>query len=117
MEHRNIKTGRKINFRSKQEIIRLLKEFETIRDTTSVAAFCKSHGIPSGTFYTWQKHRREGKYATQGKFIAFSVEEPIASAPPLPKVFASLCVGALTINLHQQVEADYIGSLLNKYKG
>ena len=30
MEHRNIKTGRKINFRSKQEIVRLLKEFEMI---------------------------------------------------------------------------------------
>ncbi len=117
MEHRNIKTGRKINFRSKQEIIRLLKEFEIIRDTTSIASFCKSHDIPSGTFYTWQKHRREGKYATQGKFIELSAEEPIAAAPPLPKVFASLCVGNLIINLHQQVEADYIGSLLNKYKG
>ena len=117
MQHQNIKMGRKINFRSKHEILRLLKEFEIIKDTTSVAAFCKLHGVPSGTFYTWQKHQRDGKYATQGKFIELSVEEPISSAPPLPKVFASLCVGALTINLHQQVEADYIGSLLNKYNG
>ncbi len=41
MEHRNIKTGRKINFRSKQEIIRLLKEFEIIRDSTSVRYFSR----------------------------------------------------------------------------
>jgi hypothetical protein len=73
--------------------------------------------VPTGTFYTWQKHQHQGKYASQGKFIALSVEEPIKSAPALAKVFASLCVGSLTINLHHHVEADYIGSLLNKYNG
>ncbi|MFC3560281.1 IS66 family insertion sequence element accessory protein TnpA [Pedobacter jamesrossensis] len=117
MEHRNSKAGRKINFRSKHEIIKLLEEYEITRNTISVAAFCKSHGVPSGTFYTWQKHRRQGKYPAQGKFIELSVEESILSSPPSPTFFASLCLGALTINLHQQVEADYIGSLLNKYKG
>ncbi|WP_025146567.1 IS66 family insertion sequence element accessory protein TnpA [Pedobacter jeongneungensis] len=117
MDYQNINTGRKIIFRSKQEILRLLKEFETIKDSTSVAAFCKSHGVPSGTFYTWQKHQRDGKYVTQGKFIELSVEEPIIPVPSLPKVFASLCIGDLKINLHQQVEADYIGLLLNNYKG
>lgn len=91
MEHRNSKAGRKINFRSKQEIIRLFEEYEVIKHTTSVAAFCKSNGVPSGTFYTWQKHQRQGKYPSQGKFIELSVEEPIEFAPPLPKVFASLC--------------------------
>ncbi|RYF13255.1 MAG: hypothetical protein EOO42_19040 [Flavobacteriales bacterium] len=116
MEHRNSKAGRKINFRSKQEIIRLLEEYAVIKHTTSVSAFCKSHGVPSGTFYTWQKHQRQGKYPSQGRFIELSVDEPIEVAPPLPKVFASLCVGELTINLHQHVAADYICSLLNMYK-
>lgn len=116
MEHTSRKARRKINFRGKHEIIKLLEEYEIARNTISVAAFCKSHDVPSGTFYTWQKHLRQGKYPARGKFIELSVEEPIQATPPVPALFASLSIGPLTIQLHQQVSADYIGSLLNKYK-
>jgi len=77
--------------------------------------FCKNHDVPTGTFCTWQRYRRQGKYAVHGKFIALSVEPvpTIAATAPLP-VFASVSSGTLTIQMHQYVAPDYILSLLDK---
>jgi len=79
--------------------------------------FCKDHDLPTGTFCTWQRYHRQGKYSVHGKIIALSVEPvpPIATAAPLP-VSASVSSGTLTIQLHQYVTPDYIQSLLDKPK-
>lgn len=116
MEQPQIKPRRVVRFRSKQEIIHLLQEYEASKQHTSLVKFCKDHGLPTATFYTWQKYRREGKYAIQGKFIELTMEPVPAATLPTPVIFASLSSGALTIQLHQYVEPGYIKSLLGKQK-
>lgn len=117
MELQPIKQRRAVRFRSKQEIMDLLEKYESLKKRTSLIKFCKDYAVPTATFHTWLKHRRTGKYAVQGKFIALSVEpvSTITPAVPLP-VFASVSSGNLTIQLHQYVAPDYIQSLLDNPK-
>lgn len=117
MEHPENKARRSPRLRSKQEIMNLLGEYEVSRHHTSLVKFCKDHQVPTGTFYTWQRYQREGKYSDKGKFI----EIPLDSVPVVKEnagvVFASLSSGELTIQLHQYVEPGYIKALLGKQKG
>lgn len=117
MELPPIKPRRAVRFRSKQEIMNLLEKYESLEKQTSLIKFCKDHAVPTATFHTWLKHRRSGKYAVHGKFIALSIEpvSPVTAAAPLA-VFASVSSGELTIQLHQYVAPDYIKSLLYKQK-
>lgn len=116
MEHPENKPRRTLRLRSKQEIINLLREYEKSRQHTSLVKFCKDHQVPTGTFYTWQRYQREGKYSDKGKFI----ELPLDSVPLVKEntvaVFASLSSGELTIQLHQYVEPGYIKALPGKQK-
>jgi hypothetical protein len=119
MEFQKIKPRRAICFRSKQVIIGLLEKYESLKGKTSQVQFCKDHDVPFGTFYTWLKYRREGKYSSEGRFIALSVEPMVAPAEalrPIP-VFASVSSGELTVQLHEFVSPDYSLSLLNKCQG
>jgi len=50
---------------------------KSLQGKTSPVQFCKDHDVHLGTFYTWQRYRREGKYKAEGRFIALSVE-PLA---------------------------------------
>jgi len=118
MEFQKIKPRRAVCFRSKQVIIGLLEKYESLKGKTSPIHFCKDHDVPVGTFYTWLRYQRQGKYKAQGRFIALSVE-PIAKtkvSAPIP-VFASVSSGELTVQLHEFVSRDYILSLLNKGQG
>ena len=117
MELQPIKPRRALRFRSKQEIIHLLEKYESVKKHTNMTKFCKNHDVPTGTFCTWQRYLRQGKYSVHGKFIALSVEPvpPIAAAAPLA-VFASVSSGTLTIQLHQYVAPEYIQSLLDQPK-
>ena len=117
MELQPIKPRRALRFRSKQEIIHLLEKFESVKKQTSLTKFCKDHDVPTGTFCTWQRYCRQGKYGIHGKFIALSVEPvPAVTTAVPPPVFASINSGNLTIQLHQYVTPDYIKSLLDKPK-
>jgi len=117
MELQQIKPRRTLRFRSKQEIIHLLEKFESVKKQTSLTKFCKDHDVPTGTFCTWQRYCRQGKYGIHGKFIALSVEPvPAVTTAVPPPVFASINSGNLTIQLHQYVTPDYIKSLLDKPK-
>lgn len=118
MELQKIKPRRAICIRSKQLIIQLLEKYESSKAQTSLVQFCKDHDVPTGTFYTWLRYQREGKYKANGRFIALSPEpvsvpEPAVSLP----VFASINSGALTVQLHQYVAPEYIQSLLDKGRG
>lgn len=104
--------------RSKEEINNLLTKYETSKKTTTIVKFCRDHGVPTATFYTWQKNLLQGKYPDRGKFI----ELPVSAVPAVVKevhapVFASLSSGDLTIQLHQYVDPAYIKALLGKQKG
>jgi len=118
MELQKIKPRRVLSIRSKQLIIELLEKYKSSKAQISLVQFCKDHGVPKGTFYTWLKSQRDGKYKANGRFIALSAE-PLSSpepAVPLP-VFASINSGELTVQLHQYVAPEYIQSLLDKRKG
>ncbi|WP_158798740.1 hypothetical protein [Pedobacter sp. L105] len=117
MEFQKIKPRRTVCFRSKQVIMELLEKYESLKGKTSPTEFCKGHGVPVGTFYTWLRYRREGKYKAEGRFIAISVEPVVAEASrPIP-IFASISSGELTVQLHEFVSPDYILSLFNKRQG
>jgi len=119
MEYQKFKPRRAVRFRSKQVIIGLLEKYESLQGKTSPPQFCKDHDVPVGTFYTWLRYRREGKYKAEGRFVALSVEPVIAAAGesrPIP-VFASISSAELTVQLHEFVSPDYILSLLNKRQG
>jgi len=99
-------------------IIQLLEKYESSKTQITLVQFCKEHDIPIGTFYTWLRYQREGKYKANGRFIALSpdpvsVSEPAVSLP----VFANINSGTLTVQLHQYVAPEYIQSLLDKRKG
>ena len=99
-------------------IIQLLEKYESSKAQISLVQFCKDHDVPKGTFYSWLKSEREGKYKANGRFIALSPEplsvpEPAVSLP----VFASINSGELTVQPHQYVAPEYIQSLLDKRKG
>lgn len=118
MELQKIKPRRTLCFRSRQLIIGLLEKYESSKAQISLVQFCKDHDVPVGTFYTWLRCQREGKYKANGRFIALSTEavsipDPAISLP----VFASINSGELTVQLHQYVAPEYIQSLLNKRKG
>lgn len=117
MELQKIKPRRAVRFRSKQLIIGLLEKYESLKGQTGPVQFCKNHDVPVGTFYTWLRYQREGKYRANGRFIALSAEAVSMSEPAVPlPVFASISSGNLTVQLHQYVAADYIQSLLFKPK-
>ena len=119
MEFQKIKPRRTVCFRSKQVIMELLEKYESLKGKTSPTEFCKGHDVPVGTFYTWLRYRREGKYKAEGRFIALSVEPVVAAAEasrPIP-IFASISSGELTVQLHEFVSPDYILSLFNKRQG
>ena len=119
MEFQKIKTRRAVRFRSKQVIIGLLEKYESLKGKTSPIQFCKDHDVPVGTFYTWLRYQREGKYKAEGRFIALSVEPVVAAidvSKPIP-VFASISSAGLTVQLHEYVSPDYILSLFNKRQG
>ncbi len=118
MEQSENKPRRVLVLRSKQEINNLLTKYEGSKKRTSLVKFCRDHGVPTATFYTWQKNLRQGKYPGKGKFI----ELPVEPVPDLHKedpapVFASLSSSDLTIRLHQYVDPAYIKALLGKQKG
>jgi len=87
----------------------LLEKYESLKGKTSPSQFCKDHDVPVGTFYTWLRYQREGKYRGEGRFIALSVEAVVAAqaSGPIP-VFASVSSGELTVQLHEFVSPDYI---------
>lgn len=118
MKQSENKPRRALVLRSRQEINNLLTKYEGSKKTTSLVKFCRDHGVPTATFYTWQKNLRQGKHPGKGKFI----ELPVEPVPALRKedstpVFASLSSGGLTIQLHQYVDPAYIKALLGKQKG
>lgn len=118
MELQKIKPRRAICFRSRQLIIGLLKKYESSKAQISLVQFCKDHDVPVGTFYTWLRYQREGKYKANGRFIALSTEAlSIPEATVSLPVFASINSGKLTVQLHQYVAPEYIQSLLDKPKG
>jgi len=114
MELQKIKPRRATCIRSKQVIIQLLDKYESSKSQISLVRFCKDHDVPTGTFYTWLKYQREGKFKANGRFIALS-PEPVSV--PEPAVFASINSGELTVQLHQYVAPEYIQSILGKRKG
>lgn len=115
MELQKIKSRRAICFRSKQLIIQLLEKYESSKAQISLVQFCKDHDVPTGTFYTWIRHQREGKYKANGRFIALSPEPVSLSEPSMSlPVFASINSGELTVQLHQYVAPEYIQSILDK---
>jgi hypothetical protein len=72
MEYQKIKPRRAIRFPSKQVIIELLEKYESLKGEVSPTQYCKERDVPVGTFYTWLKFRREGKYKAEGRFIGYS---------------------------------------------
>ncbi len=118
MELQKIKPRRAICFRSRHLIIGLLEKYEFSKSEISLAQFCKDHDVPVGTFYTWLRYQREGKYKAKGRFIPLSAETlSIPEATVSLPVFASINSGELTVQLHQYVDAAYITALLGKQKG
>lgn len=118
MELQKIKPRRAICIRSKQLIIQLLEKYESSKAQISPVQFCKDHEVPVGTFYTWLRYQREGKYKSNGRFIALS-PEPVSVPEPSVSlaVFASINSGELTVQLHQYVGPEYIQSILDKRRG
>jgi len=90
MEFQKIKPRRAVCFRSKQVIMGLLEKYESLKGKTSQIQFCKDHDVPAGTFYTWLRYRREGKYKAEGRFIALSVE-PVVAPTDSFKTNSSFC--------------------------
>lgn len=117
MEHPDNQARRTLRLRSKQEIIHLLHAYEKSKQHTSLIKFCKDHQVPTGTFYTWLRYQREGKYSDKGKFIKLSLDSVPLVKENAGAVFASLSSGELTIQFHQYVEPGYIKALLGKQKG
>jgi len=119
MEFQKIKPRRTVCFRSKQVIMELLEKYKSLKGKASPTEFCKGHDLPVGTFYTWLRYRREGKYKAEGRFIALSVEPVVAAAEAsrLIPIFASISSGELTVQLHEFVSPEYILSLFNKHQG
>lgn len=78
MELQKIKPRRAVCFRSKQVIMGMLEKYDSLKGKISPVQFYKDHDVPVGTFYTWLRYRRAGKYKAEGRFIALSVE-PVAT--------------------------------------
>jgi len=91
MELQKIKSRRVLCIRSRQLIIGLLEKYESSKAQISLVQFCKDHDVPTGTFYTWLRYQREGKYRTNGRFIALSPDPVSVPEPAVPlPVFASI---------------------------
>jgi len=113
MELQQIKPPRIVRLRSKQEITKLIQEYELSKDTTTIENFCEVHGVAIASFYVWKRHYHQGKYAGKGKFI----ELPHLAMQPIrasTSIFASIRSGELEIQLHQYVEPGYLKALLDK---
>ncbi|WP_160068680.1 hypothetical protein [Sphingobacterium bovisgrunnientis] len=82
--------------------------------------FCKGRGVALGSFYAWLKaEKHHGKYSKSSRFVAIHPEEGpfangIESAVHIPDAvpFASLRVGGFELDIHKQVDVEYLRRLL-----
>lgn len=101
----NQKGKRATTRRSREQIIQLLKEFES--KGLTIGQFCKLHHIQRSSFYQWQK--RYGGKPTENNtpkgFLAVELTPPAtAPGPTTPSLFAEVN----GIRLYQPVSAQYL---------
>jgi Transposase len=109
MEASNYKKKRSTVRRSRQQILQLLKEFDS--KGLTITQFCELHHIQKSNFYKWQK--RYGSKQTQNSapkgFLAVELTSPAAApCPTAPALFAEVN----GIRLYQPVSALYLKTLL-----
>jgi transposase-like protein len=94
------KENKRRRYRSKQEIIKLLAEFD--QGNQNIKSFCASHNISSATFHSWRKrHENNSK-----ELPAFATVKILPSAP------AGLFAEVSGIKIYQPVSAAYLKDLL-----
>lgn len=120
MEQKRRRSSGQLVHRSPSEIYVILQDFNRQKGKITTSEFCKSRGVASGSFYAWLKDEKlHGKYSKSSKFVEIRPEEApmlndmgttgkIPSAGP----FASLRVGMFELEIHPQVDAAYLRSLL-----
>ena len=108
MEASNHKKKRSTARRSRQQILKLLKEFES-KDLT-ITQFCELHHIQKSNFYKWQKRYggEQTENSTPKGFLAVELTSPVpAPCPNNPPLFAEVN----GIRLYQPVSAHYLKTL------
>lgn len=111
--------GRLVN-RSSSEIYDILQDFEQQKGKMTTSEFCVSRGVASGSFYAWRKDEAlHGKYSKSSKFVEIKPEGPAlissvesSSKIPVVPIFVSLRLGDFQLDIHGQVDAEYLRELL-----
>lgn len=114
------KKRRQLVHRSPLEIYNILQDFQQQKGRMTTDEFCKNRGVASGSFYAWIKDEKlHGKYSKSSRFVEIQPERAplindIEPAGRIPSAgpFASLRLGALELDIYQQVDATYLRSLL-----
>lgn len=86
----------------------------------TTSEFCTSRGVASGSSYACRKDEvLHGKYSKNLKFVKIKSEAPALISPveaaakiPVVPIFASIRLGAFQLDIHQQIDAEYLCELL-----
>lgn len=96
--------------RSRQQILKLLKEYNSTQGV-SVADYCKMHKVNKSNFYNWQK--RYGLQcpvpAVSQGFVPLQLPSSLSTAGNVSSLFAEVN----GIRLYQVVAPDYLKALLS----
>jgi Transposase len=108
MEASNQKARKSPVRRTRKQIVKLLKEYESTEGMT-IVDFCKLHTINKSNFYNWQKRygsKRPGSNKSKG-FVPLQIT-PLSQPPAsVPLLFAEV----KGIRIYQMVTAEYLKML------
>lgn len=98
--------------RSKKQIIKLLKDYQSNEGLTTVE-FCKLHGINKSNFYNWQKRyvygSKESSNTKPKGFLAVELTPSTQLSLGTPTLFAEV----KGIRLYHAVSAEYLKTLVS----
>jgi hypothetical protein len=110
MEESNQKVRKSPVRRTRKQIVKLLKDFES-KEGMTIVDFCKLHEVNKSNFYNWQKRYgsvQSGTNKSEG-FVPLQITPALPTAASGPLLFAEVN----GIRLYQVVAAEYLKALLS----
>lgn len=100
---------------SQEDILVILEEYEACKAHTTVMDFCFDRKIPRSRFYNWRKLYSEKKDPfPKSRFIELSNPSFPVMPSPEKRLFASIHLNGMEVQLHEYVEASYLQNLLTQ---
>ena len=96
--------------RTRKQITKLLKEYESKEGMTTIE-FCKMHNVNKSNFYNWQK--RYGSVQTNDSKLKGFIPIEVGASYPASGIVSSLFAEVNGIRLYQVVAAEYLKALIS----